>query len=157
MSTFAMKARTTSQLNYWFLMTLFLLGSGIPVTVNGQSGSIAVTITELNEVSGEIGCTLFSTEQGFPMDTVGAITKWAEVRDCNTCMFESLSAGTYALAVSHDRNGNRKTDTNFIGIPKEAWGVSKNVRPRMRAPRFEEAAFELKNGEHLELKIGVKK
>lgn len=30
--------------------------------------------------------------------------------------------------------GDRKTD------PKEAWGVSRGVRPLMRAPRFDEAA-----------------
>ena len=40
-----------------------------------------------------------------------------------------------------DLNGNRRADTNFVGMPTEPWGVSNGVRPTMRAPRFDEAAF----------------
>jgi uncharacterized protein (DUF2141 family) len=58
-----------------------------------------------------------------------------------TCRFEALAPGDYAVAVSHDLNGNKKADTNFVGIPTEAWGVSNNVRPGLRAPRFDEARF----------------
>ena len=61
--------------------------------------------------------------------------------------------GTYAVAASHDANGNGRTDTNWVGIPTEAWGVSNNVRPRLRAPRFEEAAFELPETKSLRLQI----
>ena len=35
------------------------------------------------------------------------------------CRFADVTDGTYAIAVSHDLNGNQKTDTNFFGIPTE--------------------------------------
>ena len=54
-----------------------------------------------------------------------------------------VPTGTYAVAVSHDLNGNRQTDTNLIGLPIEAWGVSNSFRPLMRAPHFDEAAFQV--------------
>ena len=48
--------------------------------------------------------------------------------------------GTYAVAVHHDANANGRMDSNFFGMPKEGYGVSNDVRPKFRAPRFSEAA-----------------
>jgi uncharacterized protein (DUF2141 family) len=47
--------------------------------------------------------------------------------------------GVYAVAVHHDANANGKMDANFVGIPKEGYGVSNDVRARFRPPRFSEA------------------
>ncbi len=51
--------------------------------------------------------------------------------------------GIYAIAVYHDVNGNRKFDKNWIGLPKEPFGVSNNPRLRLGPPKFKEAAFEV--------------
>lgn len=45
----------------------------------------------------------------------------------------------YAVAVHHDANSNGKLDANFLGIPKEGYGMSNDPRPRFRAPRFSES------------------
>ena len=47
--------------------------------------------------------------------------------------------GVYAVAVHHDANANGKMDSNFMGIPKEGYGMSNDPRPRFRAPLFSEA------------------
>lgn len=46
--------------------------------------------------------------------------------------------GAIAVAVHHDANSNGKLDANFIGIPKEGYGVTNDPRPKFRAPRFAE-------------------
>jgi uncharacterized protein (DUF2141 family) len=51
--------------------------------------------------------------------------------------------GSYAVSIGHDLNGNKRVDTNFIGLPTEQWGVSNNARPSLRAPRFDEAVFKV--------------
>ncbi len=51
--------------------------------------------------------------------------------------------GTYAVGIYHDRNDNWKFDKNFLGIPKEAFGLSNNPRYGLRRPKLEEAAFEV--------------
>ncbi len=56
-----------------------------------------------------------------------------------TILVFDAEPGTYAVAVHHDANSNGKVDTNFLGIPREGYGVSNDPRPRFRAPRFEEA------------------
>jgi len=72
------------------------------------------------------------------------------------CRFAQLSPGAYAVSVVHDMNKNRKTDTGFMGRPKENWGVTNNVRPKLRAPNFEEARFAVREGETVrqEVKLG---
>ena len=119
------------------------------------AGELIVKVNGIKDGKGEIGCALFGSETGFPMDGSKAKTKWQKAKPEGVeCRFEGVSAGKYAVSVSHDLNGNRKTDTNFLGIPKEDWGVSNNVRPKLRAPRFEEAAFEVQAGE-TRIEIGV--
>ena len=81
------------------------------------------------------------------MDSLKANCVWLKADATNiTHSFRDLKPGTYAIAVSHDLNGNHITDTTWVGIPKEPWGVSKNIRPKLRAPRFEEETRELDVG-----------
>lgn len=57
--------------------------------------------------------------------------------------FGGLSSGKYAISCFHDLNGNGQLDTNWMGIPTEPYGFSNNARPRFRAPKWAEAAFDL--------------
>jgi uncharacterized protein (DUF2141 family) len=50
------------------------------------------------------------------------------------------AAGTYAVAIVHDENGNGRLDTMMM-MPREGFGFSRNPRLRMGPPRFSEAAF----------------
>jgi uncharacterized protein (DUF2141 family) len=45
-------------------------------------------------------------------------------------------AGAYAVAAHHDANSNGRMDSNFIGIPKEGYGISNDARSRFSAPKF---------------------
>ncbi|MDO8368257.1 MAG: DUF2141 domain-containing protein [Saprospiraceae bacterium] len=54
-----------------------------------------------------------------------------------------LPPGDYALSCFHDLNGNGQLDTNWAGIPTEPYGFSNNARPKFRAPKWAEAAFEM--------------
>jgi uncharacterized protein (DUF2141 family) len=56
-----------------------------------------------------------------------------------------LPPGTYAVAVAHDVNVNHKVDKNFMGIPKEQWGMSNNPHALIKAPSFNTAHFEIKS------------
>ncbi len=57
-------------------------------------------------------------------------------------VFEGLPAGTYAISVLHDENGNGLMDSSIFRVPREGFGFSNVPRlPSMRAPTFEEASF----------------
>lgn len=123
-----------------------------------QAEELQVTVTGIDShKGGEIGIALYSSASGFPMDSLKANCVWLKADATNIVhRFTDLKSGTYAVAVSHDLNGNHVTDTTWIGIPTEPWGVSRNIRPRMRAPRFEECSFSLTNSVPLSLVISVK-
>jgi len=55
----------------------------------------------------------------------------------------NLPSGVYAVNAFHDENGNGKFDTNILGMPKEGYGFSNDVRPTYKAPSFESCAFRL--------------
>ncbi|GAA4320728.1 DUF2141 domain-containing protein [Flaviaesturariibacter amylovorans] len=51
--------------------------------------------------------------------------------------FTGLPPGSYAVFVFHDANNNNKMDKNFLGIPKEGYGASRNNLPFAAAPTFD--------------------
>lgn len=55
-----------------------------------------------------------------------------------TYTFKDLPAGEYAVAVYQDVNDNGKCDRNLIGYPTEGFGFSKNYKPKLSAPKFDE-------------------
>ncbi len=109
-----------------------------------QRVRIAVSITDLENSVGSAGVALWHADEGFPEDIESALrTSYVPITDSVARVsFDGLEPGAYAVTVYNDLNNNRRFDKNWIGMPKEAWGVSNNVRPRLRAPRFEEAVFD---------------
>jgi uncharacterized protein (DUF2141 family) len=107
-----------------------------------SAAELAVRVSGLTEPLGQVGCSLFAGANGFPMDNAGARVMWlpADAKEV-TCRFTDVLQGSYAVSIGHDLNSNQRVDTNFIGLPTEQWGVSNNVRPSLRAPRFAEAVF----------------
>jgi uncharacterized protein (DUF2141 family) len=60
-----------------------------------------------------------------------------------TVTLEGLAPGRYAVAAFHDADGNGRLSTWPIGLPKEAYGFSRNARAPFGPPTFEAAAFDL--------------
>ncbi len=116
---------------------------------------VRVQVTGLAANSGQIGCTLHTPSSDFPMGQSGAQQIWVRPSQQSAiCTFNDVVPGSYAVAIAHDMNGNRIVDTNALGLPQEAWGVSRNVRPRLRAPRFNEASFAVtKAGVSLQIEV----
>jgi uncharacterized protein (DUF2141 family) len=106
------------------------------------AADLIVKVSGISQPHGVVGCSLFKDEQGFPLNSEKAVVKWvAASSETVVCEFKEIPPGKYAVAVGHDVNGNKVVDTNIFGVPKEQWGVSNNIRPALRAPKFEEAAF----------------
>ncbi|MEM1270727.1 MAG: DUF2141 domain-containing protein, partial [Bacteroidota bacterium] len=112
---------------------LFAQPATQPDTANPATSTVVVEVTGIPSAEGVVGCALFNDPDPFPMKREGAVQSQEHPADPAgvTCRFEGVPAGAYAFSTSHDKNVNGKTDTNFLGMPKEAWGVSNNVRPRL--------------------------
>jgi len=120
-----------------------------PATVNESdsivAGSIQIKVSGLKNKNGQLGILVFITKDGFPSDWKKAFKQVLIPITGSSAeyTFTDLPYGKYAVSVMHDENMNKKLDTNFIGIPKEGYGVSNNVTGSMGPPKFEDAAFTL--------------
>lgn len=74
--------------------------------------------------------------------------QWTKIEKNETqVIFKNLKSGKYAVRLYHDENNNKKMDTGFLGIPKESWGCSNDVKPHFAAPKFEDMIFTLEKDE----------
>jgi uncharacterized protein (DUF2141 family) len=107
-----------------------------------QAGELTVSITNIRTDKGELLVSVVNSDAGWNNQAKPvAATKVAATGKDSVLRFD-LPAGSYAVQVMHDENGNGKLDTNFIGIPSEGYGFSNNPQV-MRKAYFSEAKFEI--------------
>jgi uncharacterized protein (DUF2141 family) len=61
----------------------------------------------------------------------------------NVIAVHGVPKGTWAVLVYQDENGNGQLDRNFIGIPKENYGFSRDAAGKFGPPSFQDAAIEV--------------
>ena len=61
----------------------------------------------------------------------------------NVIAVPNVPKGTWAVLVYQDENGNGKLDRNFMGIPSENYGFSRDAAGKFGPPGFEDAAIEV--------------
>lgn len=118
-------------------------------------GSLVVTLDGYEPDVGQLLLALFRSPRGFPNDqTQAAATATAAPSGPSVAVvFPDVPPGPFAVAVFHDVNGNFELDTNFIGIPSEPWGVSKDAAGWLGPPKYASAQLTLHPGESLEITV----
>lgn len=116
--------------------------------------SLEVTVSGLNSARGVVRLAICPPGTGFPDCKDKAVrTATLPIENGKARMtFAGFTAGTYAVSVFHDANGNGKLDT-FVGIPKEGYGFSRNPPFRPRAPRWNEAEMDISGATKVEIRI----
>lgn len=107
-----------------------------------------ISFTNIKEAKGNLYIGIYNSEADFMKEEEVCFKKIIPVTATGSFSLDvpELKPGTYAVSCFHDLNNNGKLDTNFLGIPSEPYGFSNNARPKFRAPRWEEARFELRDG-----------
>ena len=113
------------------------------------ANEIVVEILGLENDNGQIGCRIFSKEDGFP----GKMKKADEQLYSKPkskkggCTFKGYKPGTYAISVMHDLDSSGDLNTSMVGRPKEPWGVSNDAPAhRFGPPEFKECTFKYEGG-----------
>jgi uncharacterized protein (DUF2141 family) len=130
----------------WALACALLLGTS--VSWAADAGRIEATVAGVSNAQGLVGCALFSSKTGFPLDSKKHAQTTVRVPAAGgtaSCVFAAVAPGEYAVAV-----------TNLLGMPTEGVGVSNNVMPRMSAPTFEAARFTVAGGQTVKLAISIR-
>jgi len=134
---------------YSFLLFLFL-----QITVLKAQDQFYITIEfeNVENKSGEIFLALYDNKKDFLKNPIsGKIIK--TVDDKAIVVLKDIPKGTYAISSFYDKNGNKKLDTNFIGIPKEPIGISNNATGFMGPPTYSDAKFTVTKNIYLKIKL----
>ncbi len=121
---------------------------GIATASHAASNSLSVPIGGLRSDKGQVGCLLFASADGFPGNPDKAVGRqFVPIGSkAATCVFDNVAPGSYAIAAIHDENGNGKLDKNFLGIPTEGYGASRDARGTLGPPKWEDAVFPYSGG-----------
>ncbi|WP_081823723.1 aldehyde dehydrogenase family protein [Pseudacidobacterium ailaaui] len=134
--------RNTSQM---FVACLLMIVLHPFLTAQEFSKTQLTVIAQLtSEAQGNLGYLVFASHNGFPDDRNRAVQHgfYSIPRGTTQMNFTlALSPGTYAIALYEDLNGNHRLDRNWIGIPKEPVGVSKNPSTHFGPPKFDDCSF----------------
>jgi uncharacterized protein (DUF2141 family) len=119
-------------------------------------GDLQIVVVGFQSATGNVKIALSNSEANYASKSQAFRGVSANIEnDKATTVFANLPYGEYAVRVYHDANGNDNLDTNFMGIPKEPYGFSNNVRGTFGPAKWEKAKFEFRS-EHLTIEIRVK-
>lgn len=110
-----------------------------------STAELSVDVSNLRSAKGTVRVCLTADPDNFPacIDDANAVTRSIPAAMTNI-RFDGLPHGSYAVAVIHDENNNRKLDT-FAGIPREGFGFSRNPTVTFGPPRFSAARFTIES------------
>ncbi len=133
------------------LTYLTLLLSGF--LIQAQS-TIEVEITGFDSNDGIVMVGLYNEEGKF-LNTHHMATS-SEINDQKAKVsFTDVPDGVYAISCFHDKDNNGKLNF-FLGMyPTEATGTSNNAPSKFGPPKWEDAKFEVKDGENLSFTINL--
>jgi len=138
-----------------------LLSIGLGNTVNAETMTkLTVVVDGIKHKNGEICLGVYSSSKGFPMSTNDVIeSACVEPKgDTLSHVFSGLKPGNYAVAIVDDQNGDRQLNKDFLGIPKEGFGISQNptVSVFTGTPKFHDASFLLLPNQNTTINILMK-
>lgn len=133
---------------FQFLFTLSsatLVASAQNAPAAPHTFTLTIQVENVNKDDGNIGVLVFNSTRGWPEDRFAALKDIVVPAHPGTVTVTvpDLPAGDYAVAIAHDVNRNHKVDKNFLGMPKEQWGMSNNPHATIKAPSFNTAKFSL--------------
>ena len=119
-----------------------------------QDANLIIDVLGINEVKGIIQVGIYNNSDSFPKIGGEYRVAYFTVSSKNvTATIENLPQGEYAAALYHDLNSDGECNLNFLGIPKEPYGFSNNIKPFFRAPSYELTKITLKGHKTIQIKL----
>lgn len=116
--------------------------------------TLTITVEGMDSSAGNLGILIFNGPKGWAEDRQAALKDISIPAQSPTQKVEvKLPAGNYAIALIHDLNVNHKLDKNFLGMPKEQWGMSNNPHATIKAPPIEKAMFTLDGDKEVKIQL----
>ncbi len=109
-----------------------------------SNAKLVVKVININSSKGSINVAVFNSEVDFLEQAFMQKKKDAKPGEL-VFEFAGMPDGEYTVSVIHDENGNGELDKNFIGIPSEPYGISKEGKSNFGPPNYGKALFTVGN------------
>ncbi len=131
------------------LLTICLL-----LSLYQEKATLDIEISGFRNTKGVVLISLYTSEDQYPYEPYKSytVTKDSIVNGKVHTTLPGLNPGQYGLCFLDDENGSGQMDNNLLGMPKEGYGFSNNVKPFLKRPEYESILFQLNPGiTHLQL------
>ena len=116
--------------------------------------NFTIEVTNIKTVKGHVYFALYNNPKNFPKGE--RFYKRVKVKVGKSSVrytFKGLANGDYAVAVYHDKNDDNKCNLNLIGVPTEGYGFSRNFRPILSVPKFNDCKINLNTDKTTSIKL----
>ena len=131
------------------LVLAWMLGTHVQA---GPAASLSIRVENLSATGGILRLGLYDRTH-YPDDNSRPVAS-ADVKVTGNEMvinLHGIAPGTYAIETFQDLNANGEMDMTWLGFPEEPFGFSRDVRPHMRKPSFNQVAFTVTPGENVQV------
>lgn len=102
--------------------------------------NLTIEVRDIEKVEGHLYVALYNSEETFMKKPLTAFR--IDVKDTSLSIpCQGLPAGTYAISLFQDENGNGKLDSGAFGIPTEKFGFSNDAEGVMGPPSYEKCSI----------------
>lgn len=139
----------------WQAFPVLCLACALANAADSKVASVKVRILGLKSTAGSVNIAVFERAQGFPGSPGQALQRLAQpiTQAGELVATLQLAPGTYSFAVFHDEDGDQQLKKNFLGMPVEGVGFSRNPKIRMRAPAFDECTVAVADGSDITITV----
>lgn len=134
-------ARRARSAHLTVLLTMAAWGTAALLSP-ASAADLTVVVNNVQPSDGPLMIALYAAEADYPDRALRSLQMPATAPQ-SRIRVPDLPAGSYAIRMYHDRNGNGRLDSNLLGIPKEPYGFSGKPGQRIGPPGWADAHFML--------------
>ena len=111
----------------------------------GEPSGIRLVVRDVRTSSGDITVDVHGDDPDAFLkkgEKLMRVRQPARVGQVEVCL-PVREPGVFAVVAYHDKNGNKRFDRDWVGIPEEPYGISNNPKVLFSPPSHEEASFEV--------------
>lgn len=126
----------------------------LSLALPSEHPKLTVHIENIKVFEGQIEIGVFNTATNF-LKKGSAIKNYIVNVEGHTATFviDDLPKGEYALSMFHDENSDGECNLNILGIPKEPYGFSNNIKPKFSAPSYKDCMILLDEDKTIRVKL----
>jgi uncharacterized protein (DUF2141 family) len=130
---------------FFFIVCIILIAfMNLAIAKSREESTLIIKVAGIRVEKGHIRIAVYdSAEKWLKQPTYAAILN-AESQEVEW-KIDDIPPGVYAIAVFHDENLNGEFDRGFIGISRETYGFSNNVKAFFGPPKWDDTKFVLTN------------